>query len=55
MKANLNDEEVIRQYPDPNSNDCFETLYNRYVTEVYRRYLSTTNDTEKAQDFPTTF
>lgn len=51
MKANLNDDEVTRQSPDTNSSDSFETLYNRYVAEVYSRYLSTTNGTEKAQDF----
>ena len=55
MEANLNDEEVIRHYPDTNSNDCFEDLYNRYVTEVYSRYLFTTNDTGKAPDLLTTF
>lgn len=44
-------EEVIRQCPDTNSNECFETLYNCYVTEVYSRYLSPTSDTGKAQGF----
>lgn len=51
MKVNLNDEEVIRQYLTTRPNDCFETLYNRYVSKVYSRCLSMTKDTEKAQDF----
>lgn len=51
MKVNLNDEEVIRQYLNTSPNDCFETLYNRYVGKVYNRCLSITKDTEKAQDF----
>ena len=51
MKVNLNDEEVIRKYLNTKPNDCFETLYNRYVGKVYNRCLSMTKDTEKAQDF----
>ena len=51
MKLNLNDEELIRQYLNTSPNDCFETLYNRYVGKVYNRCLSMTKDTEKAQDF----
>lgn len=51
MKVNLNDEEVIRQYLTTSPNDCFETLYNRYVGKVYNRCLSITKDSEKAQDF----
>ncbi|WP_338876588.1 sigma-70 family RNA polymerase sigma factor [Spirosoma sp. SC4-14] len=51
MKPKLKDEEIIRQYLDSNSNDCFETLYNRYVNKVYSRCLSLTKDSEKAQDF----
>lgn len=51
MKVNLNDEEVIRQYLSTSPNDCFETLYNRYVGKVYNRCLSITKDSEKAQDF----
>lgn len=51
MKVNLNDEEVIRKYLNTKPNDCFETLYNRYVGKVYSRCLSMTKDTEKAQDF----
>lgn len=51
MKAHLNDEEVIRQYLTTRPNDCFETLYNRYVRKVYNRCYSITKDSEKAQDF----
>jgi RNA polymerase sigma-70 factor (ECF subfamily) len=51
MKRKLNDEEVIRQYLTTSPNDCFETLYNRYVKKVYSRCLSLTKDSEKAQDF----
>ena len=51
MKVKLNDEEVIRQYLSTSPNDCFETLYNRYVGKVYDRCLSMTKDSEKAQDF----
>ena len=51
MKKQLNDEEVIRQQLATNPTACFETLYNRYVGKVYRRCLSLTKDTEKAEDF----
>lgn len=51
MKPILNDEEVIRQYLTTRPNDCFETLYNRYVRKVYNRCYSLTKDSEKAQDF----
>ncbi len=51
MKTKLNDEEVIRQYLETRPNDCFETLYTRYVRKVYNRCLSYTKDSEKAQDF----
>lgn len=51
MKPTLNDEEVIRQYFSTRPNDCFETLYNRYVRKVYNRCYSLTKDSEKAQDF----
>ncbi|GAB3569757.1 RNA polymerase sigma factor [Spirosoma luteolum] len=51
MKTKLNDEEVIRQYLGTSPNDCFETLYTRYVRKVYNRCLSYTKDSEKAQDF----
>lgn len=51
MKLNLNDEELIKQYLTTSPNDCFETLYDRYVSKVYNRCYSLTKDAEKAQDF----
>ena len=51
MIATLTDEEMIRQYLTSSPNQCFEALYNRYVKKVYRRCLSMTQDTAKAEDF----
>ncbi|MVM33191.1 sigma-70 family RNA polymerase sigma factor [Spirosoma sp. HMF4905] len=51
MRTFLTDEETIRQFLPDKPNQCFETLYNRYVNKVYRRCLSMTKDTEKAEDF----
>jgi RNA polymerase sigma factor (sigma-70 family) len=51
MKTLLNDEDLIRQHFNTNPNGCFEVLYNRYVSKVYRRCLSITKDAEKAQDY----
>lgn len=51
MKPNLSDEELIRQYLHSSPNACFETLYNRYVSKIYKRCFSLTKDSEKAQDF----
>lgn len=51
MKHSVNDEDIIRQYLTTQPADCFETLYNRYVNKVYRRCLSITQDSVKAQDF----
>lgn len=51
MQASLTDEETIRQFLSSQPNHCFETLYNRYVSKVYRRCLSMTKDSEKAEDF----
>ena len=42
---------MIRQLLSNQPNQCFESLYNRYVGKVYRRCLSMTKDTEKAEDF----
>lgn len=42
---------MIRNYLTSQPNQCFETLYNRYVNKVYRRCLSMTKDSEKAEDF----
>jgi RNA polymerase sigma factor (sigma-70 family) len=50
-KAQLNDEDLIQKHLAHNPNLCFETLYNRYVSKVYRRCLSLIKDHEKAQDF----
>ncbi len=47
----FNDEELIGQYLYTNQNAYFETLYNRYVSKVYRRCLSLTKDAAKAEDF----
>lgn len=51
MHTSLTDEETIRQLLPSQPNQCFETLYSRYVNKVYRRCLSMTKDTEKAEDF----
>lgn len=47
----LTDEEMIRAYLSSQPTHCFETLYKRYVNKVYRRCLSLTQDTAKAEDF----
>jgi len=51
MNVKLTDEEMIRQYLPSQPNQCFETLYNRYVSKVYRRCLSMTKDSLQAEDF----
>ncbi|GAB4030486.1 RNA polymerase sigma factor [Spirosoma gilvum] len=51
MNTSLTDEEMIRQYLNSHPQECFETLYNRYVNKVYRRCLSMTKSTEQAEDF----
>ncbi|GAB4006838.1 sigma-70 family RNA polymerase sigma factor [Spirosoma sp. KCTC 42546] len=51
MSTSLTDEALIRQYMPHQPNECFETLYNRYVNKVYRHCLSITKDTENAHDF----
>lgn len=51
MKSPLTDEETIRLLHRSQPEQCFETLYNRYVHKVYRRCLSMTKDTEQAQDY----
>ncbi|WP_461092516.1 RNA polymerase sigma factor [Spirosoma gilvum] len=51
MFASLTDEELLRQCFPSQPNQCFETLYNRYVNKVYRRCLSMTKDADQAQDF----
>ena len=51
MNLVLSDEETIRNLLPNQPNQCFETLYNRYVNKVYQRCLYMTKDSEKAQDF----
>ncbi len=51
MKSVASDEDVIHQYLSQQPNQCFETLYNRYVNKVYRQCLYMTQDSDKAQDF----
>lgn len=42
---------MIRQHLSQDPNQCFETLYKRYVSKVYQRCLFMTKDSEQAQDF----
>lgn len=51
MHTSLTDETLIRLYLPDQPNHCFETLYTRYVNKVYRRCLSLTQDSAKAEDF----
>lgn len=51
MNEYLSDEEMIRQYLVTQPDQCFATLYNRYVSKVYRRCLSMTKDPLQAEDF----
>jgi RNA polymerase sigma-70 factor (ECF subfamily) len=51
MNVKLTDEEMIRRYLPSQPDQCFETIYNRYVNKVYRRCLSMTKDSDQAQDF----
>ncbi|GAB3976640.1 RNA polymerase sigma factor [Spirosoma terrae] len=51
MHTSLTDENLIRLYLPHQPKECFETLYNRYVNKVYRRCLSLTQDSAKAEDF----
>ncbi|QHV97171.1 RNA polymerase sigma factor [Spirosoma endbachense] len=51
MHTSLTDENIIRLYLPNQPNQCFETLYTRYVNKVYRRCLSLTQDSAKAEDF----
>ncbi|QKZ13371.1 RNA polymerase sigma factor [Spirosoma sp. KUDC1026] len=49
--SSMTDEEVIRLYLASKPDDCFNTLYSRYVKKVYRRCLSLTHHVETAEDF----
>lgn len=51
MYTSLTDEEIIHQLLPLHPSQCFESLYNRYVTKVYRHCLRLTHNTESAQDF----
>ncbi|WP_460944207.1 RNA polymerase sigma factor [Spirosoma daeguense] len=51
MLTSLTDEQMIRQYLSSQPDECFKVIYNRYVKKVYRRCLSMTKDSAKAQDF----
>lgn len=51
MNGVLTGEATARQYLPQQAESSFETLYTRYVDQVYRQCLSMTKDTEKAQDF----
>lgn len=52
LKVNhLSDEDTIRHYYPNQPAQCFETLYKRYVSKVYKRCLSMTKDPLKAEDF----
>ncbi|WP_080056680.1 RNA polymerase sigma factor [Spirosoma aerolatum] len=51
MASFLTDEALIKQYLPEQPNQCFETLYNRYVNKVYRHCLSMTKDEESAHDY----
>lgn len=51
MKTALSDEEAIRHYLPNQPNCCFEILYKRYETKVYRHCLSIIKDADQAQDF----
>ncbi|GAB2515497.1 RNA polymerase sigma factor [Spirosoma aerophilum] len=46
----LTDEEMIRQLLPEKPNQCFETIYNRYLGKVYRQCLSVIQDSQKAED-----
>lgn len=51
MNIPLSDEEMIRHHLPHQPSECFETLYTRYVSKVYKQCLSMTKDSEQAQDF----
>ncbi|GAA4421557.1 RNA polymerase sigma factor [Nibrella viscosa] len=51
MNTHPKDEELIKAYLETNNPKCFDILYNRYATKVYRRCLSLTKDPDQAQDF----
>ncbi|MBD2754144.1 RNA polymerase sigma factor [Spirosoma validum] len=51
MNGVLADGVTTRHYIPQQAESSLETVYNRYVDQVYRQCLSMTKDSEKAQDF----
>lgn len=51
MKQTISDETLIQQYAVSQPQYCFEVLYTRYQSKVYRRCLSMTKDADLAQDY----
>lgn len=47
----LSDEELVRLYVNTQRNPYFEALYTRYCDKVYRKCLSFTKNSERAEDF----
>jgi RNA polymerase sigma factor (sigma-70 family) len=47
----LTDEELVRLYVTTQRNPYFEALYTRYCDKVYRKCLSFTKNSERAEDF----
>lgn len=45
------DEELVRLYVETQRNQYFEALYTRYCDKVYRKCLSFTKDSARAEDF----
>lgn len=48
---NLTDEELVRLYIETQRNSYFEALYTRYCDKVYRKCLTFTKNTGRAEDF----
>ena len=47
----LSDEELVHLYVKTQRNPYFEALYTRYCDKVYRKCLSFTKNSERAEDF----
>lgn len=47
----LTDEELVRLYMETQRNMYFEALYTRYCDKVYRKCLTFTKNTARAEDF----
>jgi RNA polymerase sigma factor (sigma-70 family) len=48
---NLTDEELVQLYIETQKNPYFDALYTRYCDKVYRKCLSFTKNTARAEDF----